>query len=620
MNFLYPLGLLGLIGIPVLIFIYILKNKYTEQTVSSTYLWTLSEKFLKRKKKLPKIAGLVSLLLQLFAVFAISLTIANPVFTLKGKANEIIYIFDASASMNMEYVDGESRFNVGKEMLFDNISDTADGSVFSLIVVDGVTTQLLLDQTTDKNALVSAVENIKPSYVKSDLTDALKLSQSYFDLNAGAKVYVVTDKIVEKHDNVSVLSVASGKENFSLAGVNYTFIDGILSVEAMVTSYVSSSEVTVELVIDDETNVKKSATVETVKDTPKRVQIDVEVDQFSYFTVRIKNSDALKLDNSCVVYNVVEENEHRTLVVSDTPFFFKTAIESMNSVSVDVISSKEYYLDSSDVHGYGLYVFDSVYPTSLPNDGSVWLINQNENIVGSKFSVQTEVILQDAVKLELEDDSSTLVQDITNDLIGIDLYVYKYVKYGVGGGFTTIYSYNGQPIIFVGENVFGNRQVVFSFSLHDSNFPLSPDFVTLVRNLYDYSFPNVMDKVVYSCGEKLSINVPPASSAIVIESPSGEKTFPSSNVIANEYVFEEVGLYTVTVTIGGADTVYHMYAGVPKEESEVFVTLDDYSLLGFATDGKMDGYYDDLIFVFIFLSLVFIFDWVVYCYDKYQLR
>ena len=45
MTFLYPLGLLGLIGVPLLILIYILRSKYNEQTVPSTYLWTLSEKF-----------------------------------------------------------------------------------------------------------------------------------------------------------------------------------------------------------------------------------------------------------------------------------------------------------------------------------------------------------------------------------------------------------------------------------------------------------------------------------------------------------------------------------------------------------------------------------------------
>ena len=51
MSFQYPLGLLGLIGVPVLIIIYLLKNKYTEQIIASTYLWELSEKFLKRKKQ-----------------------------------------------------------------------------------------------------------------------------------------------------------------------------------------------------------------------------------------------------------------------------------------------------------------------------------------------------------------------------------------------------------------------------------------------------------------------------------------------------------------------------------------------------------------------------------------
>ena len=41
----FPLGLLALIGIPVIILIYILRNKYNEQTVTSTYIWKLSDKF-----------------------------------------------------------------------------------------------------------------------------------------------------------------------------------------------------------------------------------------------------------------------------------------------------------------------------------------------------------------------------------------------------------------------------------------------------------------------------------------------------------------------------------------------------------------------------------------------
>lgn len=88
MSFLYPLGFLGLLAIPVLILIYIIKNKYTEQVVASTYLWTLSERFLKRKNPVNKITGIISLILQILAVTAISFAIAHPVFTMRGAAED----------------------------------------------------------------------------------------------------------------------------------------------------------------------------------------------------------------------------------------------------------------------------------------------------------------------------------------------------------------------------------------------------------------------------------------------------------------------------------------------------------------------------------------------------
>ena len=68
MSFLNPIGLLGLIGIPILILIYILKSKYQEYSVSSTFLWELSEKFLTKKSPLSKFSGLLNLILQILTV------------------------------------------------------------------------------------------------------------------------------------------------------------------------------------------------------------------------------------------------------------------------------------------------------------------------------------------------------------------------------------------------------------------------------------------------------------------------------------------------------------------------------------------------------------------------
>ena len=68
MSFLYPLGLLGLIGIPIVIIIYILRSKFTELTVTSTYIWTLSERFFKKKNPLSGFTGIISLILQILMV------------------------------------------------------------------------------------------------------------------------------------------------------------------------------------------------------------------------------------------------------------------------------------------------------------------------------------------------------------------------------------------------------------------------------------------------------------------------------------------------------------------------------------------------------------------------
>ena len=130
MSFLFPLGLLGLIGIPIIIIIYIIKNRYTEQTVSSTYIWTLSERFLKNKRPISKLKGLISLLLQLAAVLFISIAVAHPVFKVKNAAKDYCFILDASGSMALDTGNG-TRLDVGKQEIAKIINDST-GNLLAL--------------------------------------------------------------------------------------------------------------------------------------------------------------------------------------------------------------------------------------------------------------------------------------------------------------------------------------------------------------------------------------------------------------------------------------------------------------------------------------------------------
>ena len=133
MSFLYPLGLIGLIGVPILIIIYIIKNKFTEQIVPSTFMWQLSERFLKKRRRPSILSGIISLILQILIIITISLLIAHPVITIANSAKEYCFILDGSGSMNM-MVGEDSRMDIAKDRIVIDFGVT-EGSVKLPIVI-----------------------------------------------------------------------------------------------------------------------------------------------------------------------------------------------------------------------------------------------------------------------------------------------------------------------------------------------------------------------------------------------------------------------------------------------------------------------------------------------------
>ncbi|MDE7084842.1 MAG: BatA and WFA domain-containing protein, partial [Clostridia bacterium] len=250
MTFAYPLGLLGLLAIPVLIIIYIIKSKYTEQTITSTYLWTLSERFLKRKNPINKITGIISLILQILAVIFISWALAHPVFALPGKAMDYCFILDGSGSMQTVQ-SGESRFNIGKGRIRDMISSSADGSTFTLITT-GNTTEMVMKEVNDKKTALRRLDSVEPSYVDSNLATASAMAKSYFDENSSCRFYLITDRTVQAAENVEVINVSGNATNYALDGVEYSYAaDGKLVVSGKAFSYENDANLTVQVFVDD---------------------------------------------------------------------------------------------------------------------------------------------------------------------------------------------------------------------------------------------------------------------------------------------------------------------------------------------------------------------------------
>ena len=615
MSFIYPLGLLGLIGVPILILIYILRSKYNEQTVPSTYLWLLSEKFFKRRNPLSGITGIISLILQILTVIIVSLAIARPIFVVPNSASEYCFVIDASGSMNTK--DGsKTYFERAKDEIKDMINDARLGSSYTLICASG-NTDVTYERLTDKRLAINLLKKLECSDGTVDVSPALSAAQKYFDENNSTRVYFVTDKTYDSHENVEIVNVSSQNvTNYAISGVSGKLTDGVLSVKGDVISYTSDAELTVELFVNGSKKAADSTTVSVKAGEKVAVELSSAVTGYDSFSLSIKNKDNLMADNSAVVYNLKSEDSYSILIVSDTPFLLQAAFDVLTDSVIDVVGTKEYKGQS----GYGLYVFHSYTPESLP-DAAVWLINSSKSVDNSGFGVRGIMELDDPSEIAKSNSTSTKARKLLSGVEGRDIFISEYVKYSaMYTQFTTLFSYDSNPLIFAGVNALGNREVVFGFDIHKSDLPLSSDFSPLVANLLEYSCPDIVERTDYSCGEKANINITANIDSVKAVSPDGEESIIDTSTDVGVLPLNKVGTYTIKVSSSGGERIYRIYSGAPEEESLPMQDGGSFSVSGVQGNEKTDGEYDPLVLMFVLLAVIFSADWMVYCYEKYQLR
>lgn len=301
MNLLYPLGLLGLIGIPILIIIYIIKNKYTEQVISSTYIWTLSEKFLKKRNPINKLVGIISLILQILAVLFVSVAVAHPVFTVPDSANEYLFILDGSGSMNITE-GSKTRLERGKDEIASLINGSLNGCTYTLVYA-GTTTETVFDRTGSKEQALKLLSGVSPAYLNTGFSDALAVAQRYFNDSPWIKTYLVTDKVVREHENVEIVNVGSGVDNYALSDVDYALADGKIKIKGNAMSYSGAASLEINLFIDGSRDASGSVRVEVPEYEKTPFEFEADYADFKYIRVAIANRDALESDNEVIFYS-----------------------------------------------------------------------------------------------------------------------------------------------------------------------------------------------------------------------------------------------------------------------------------------------------------------------------
>ncbi len=637
MTFLYPLAFLVLLAIPVLIVIYILRNKYKEGRVSSTYLWEVSQKFLKKKNPLNRFEHLFALIIQSLTIAALAVCLAHPQLTLKGQADNAVFVLDGSASMQIVQ-DGKSRFDLAKEKIKEIENKAKNGSKFSLIL-SGVETKTVCQSVDDKSRFEMYLDSISPSDLASDLEDSMNVAQKYLSTGLANQVYLATDKVIDQNnlENVEIIDVSSEQKNYSIDGVTYSYdSEGGLNISGNV--YGRGYEVP-QTVIDskDETvkepymvNVRFYLNGEKGKYTKVFVQNDIKntfmvnlgndlkEEDLKEVTATIENEDSLSKDNSYTIYNNSQASTTNVLLVGDSINNYLKGFFEGYSANVKIIKPNAY----TGKEGYDITIFNKYCPTTLPSTGAVWFIGCEDSIAGSGFIAQNSYDISGGDYLKYSKDNSLLYQELTKKIANNQITISRYTRYTLSDNFTSILTYNNLPVVFAGKNDNGQREINIGFDLETSDFAMKYDFLRLLFNFTKYSDPKVMTKFEYQTGNEAVLSLPDNLSKIVINTPNGkEVTIEKGSDDYVRYTFEESGTYTFQTIYENSTTKNQemkAYSEFPLEEGNPIVKETKEYKLALKQDAKKgDAIYDSLLPICIACAVLYATDWILYAHEQY---
>ncbi|MBN1583489.1 MAG: BatA and WFA domain-containing protein, partial [Anaerolineae bacterium] len=191
MSFLSPLAL-GLASLlPLVILMYLLKLRRSEQVVSSVYLWRRMVRDVEANAPWQKLRRNLLLIVQLLFLGAMILCLARPFTWAEGAGGQAaILIIDRSASMASSDVT-PTRLDAAKaqaQQLIDNLPD--DVRVTVIAAGDGA--QVLASSSQDRRQVRTAIDAIQLG-TDSDLTAALELAAAIAARQPDTEIAIFSD-------------------------------------------------------------------------------------------------------------------------------------------------------------------------------------------------------------------------------------------------------------------------------------------------------------------------------------------------------------------------------------------------------------------------------------------
>ena len=600
MRFQNPAGLWLLLGIPVLIAIWLIRPQHENRRVSSSYIWRLSDRFMKRRLPLSFLERWLVFVLQLLLVTGGAFLAARPVLSGGSRADYLV-ILDASASMRTVTESGLTRYDAAVDRILALAKETGRGSTVT-VVTAGEEAKTVVSESSSRKEISDALAASPCGWGSSSLSGAMTLAQLFRFGHPDAEVIVYTDQMVEEADGVTVISLDGGEWNASLTGLSASRDgEGGCVLEADLTSW--GRDAVIPAGVSADGRLLDAANVECPADTPVKVRFTVPgADEIGWAALTVDPGDAFEADNR-LAYFPERDRPCDTLLVSETPYYFESALTALDRGRLRV--------SPTPVSGeFDLILYDGTVPEEVPAAGAVLYVNPDrmpEGIAETGVSEEAAGLAASAADSGMKD---RLLRYMKLDGISAA----RHILAEASDEWVTVCSAGSDPVLLARMKEDGTTEAVLLFDPHDSNLPLTTDFVYLMRNLMNMAVPSLLERRLTEVGELQRVTLLPNTDAVSVTDPEGNVT-----------VFEEEGEHTLTVALPGVYTVGSggeetgFFASVPKEESSP-QTVSALSLIpaedGEETEGQTAeaGMWRIAAAVLLLLLLT---EWGIWIYEQY---
>lgn len=478
-----------LILVPVIILLYLLKQKVKDEPFSSTLLWQEIYKNLEARTPFEKLKQNILMYLQILLMLLLIFALMAPVLKKGGKAQEnVILVLDNSASMEYQYDDKDTRLQYSIKEAKKEIDALSEDAVVTLISCGSEAA--VVYQGKDKTTLKARLSGLKTELEAGNLNQAANVVNSVIADMENVRVICYTDtdfasEELTKGNKKAVLVVEdiySKGENCSLDYVNYSAEKDVVEALCKVTNY-GEEEVTQDVslymnsdIVDVQSVTVKPGESETIYFEPQKMTLDGS----AVLKAELSDRDSLPTDNSQSIA-VVAAKERKVLLLSEGNVFLEKALSLDDSVTVYKSDNAGVLNQTEDI--YDLYVFDGIgLPddfdvSKLPEQAGYLFLNYDKDFYGKQYMGKESEVTDTVLGFS----DSPVTQYIEDYTFGITKAVtYTIPDWGVpflkteSGGIVGYYGMAEQHNIGV-----------LGFDIHNTDFALQTEFPIFMSQLCD---------------------------------------------------------------------------------------------------------------------------------------